>query len=196
MAPMGAVTHAVTEVQYQPRALHPVGSQVHYLVKQAGSSWLHFLVSHLYGLRESLLRNSCILVKIMKHGIGNDVVPDRRSWSFYLEALTQDGPILLGMRIYQDFYAYESGQGHVHAHRLAWFILDCWRYMKNYDDMIYLCLCGCLSTIWIHMMDSDLSVKGSYSPWARELFTACFIHSEASMSQPERAGIYTWADML
>jgi hypothetical protein len=100
------------------------------------------------------------------------------------------------MRIYQDFYAYESGQGHVHAHRLAWFILDCWRYMKNYDDMIYLCLCGCLSTIWIHMMDSDLSVKGSYSPWARELFTACFIHSEASMSQPERAGIYTWADML
>lgn len=45
-------------VQYQPRALHPVGSQVHYLVKQA---------------------------------------------------LTQDGPILLGMRIYQDFYAYESG---------------------------------------------------------------------------------------
>ena len=125
MAPMGAVTHAVTEVQYQPRALHPVGSQVHYLVKQADSSWLHFLVSHLYGLRESLLRNSCILVKIVKHGIGNDVVPDRRSWSFYLEALTQDGPILLGMRIYQDFYAYESGQGHVHAHRLAWFILDC-----------------------------------------------------------------------
>ena len=47
------------------------------------------------------------------------------SLSFYLEALTQDGPILLGMRIYQDFYAYESGQGHVHAHGLAWFILDC-----------------------------------------------------------------------
>eukprot|EP00913_Durusdinium_trenchii_P030356 g28436.t1 len=45
-------------VQYEPRALHPVGDQVHYLVKQA---------------------------------------------------LMQDGPILLGMRIYQDFYAYESG---------------------------------------------------------------------------------------
>eukprot|EP00438_Fugacium_kawagutii_P004484 Skav232407 [mRNA] locus=scaffold1077:813542:819834:- [translate_table: standard] len=27
------------------------------------------------------------------------------------EALMQDGPILLGMRIYQDFYAYESGMG-------------------------------------------------------------------------------------
>ncbi|CAJ1328016.1 unnamed protein product [Effrenium voratum] len=45
-------------VQYQPRALHPSGTQVPHLVQQA---------------------------------------------------LMQDGPILLGMRIYQDFYAYESG---------------------------------------------------------------------------------------
>lgn len=28
---------------------------------------------------------------------------------FGRKALMQDGPILLGMRIYQDFYAYESG---------------------------------------------------------------------------------------
>jgi len=53
-----ALEHDLFFVQYEPRALHPVGSQVHYLVKQA---------------------------------------------------LMQDGPILLGMRIYQDFYAYESG---------------------------------------------------------------------------------------
>ena len=99
-----------------------MGDQVHYLVKQAQKELISLCFLLLFGLWVSFLVGPVVLIgtrdtqSIRQHTGQVPFQAQRLERTIFcpwpdFEALMQDGPILLGMRIYQDFYAYESGAG-------------------------------------------------------------------------------------